>query len=158
MSPLPALPAACGRVQGRLAELLDGGLAPLEAARDGGHLEVCPACGAERAVWLALVDGARRAGQADPAELACALAGLDARLAALVRPRPAAPWLRGALIPLATAAAALVALLALKLGGLRVPEDAGRLASLAPGLTPEVPALLDWSLILERHLGGGGRR
>jgi anti-sigma factor RsiW len=35
---------ACERVRARLANLLDGGLPPLEEARDRGHLEACPPC------------------------------------------------------------------------------------------------------------------
>ncbi|HVS19492.1 MAG TPA: hypothetical protein VMT18_12880, partial [Planctomycetota bacterium] len=46
---------ACARVRGRLDELLDGCLGPLEAARDAGHLEACAGCSAEReqrAAWM----------------------------------------------------------------------------------------------------------
>ena len=77
----------CERVQGRLEELLDGGLDPLAAARDEGHLEACAACARELRAWTALLDAARAAGRPDPEELAFALAGLDERLAVAGRPR-----------------------------------------------------------------------
>ena len=44
---------ACQRVRSRLPELVDGGLAPLEEARDQGHLEACAACAAQAEDWRA---------------------------------------------------------------------------------------------------------
>jgi anti-sigma factor RsiW len=35
---------ACARVEGRLPQLLDGSLPPLDEARDRGHLEACSSC------------------------------------------------------------------------------------------------------------------
>ena len=52
---------ACQRVQDRLERLMDGGLEPLEAARDEGHLEACAACAAERESWEGFLGLLRRA-------------------------------------------------------------------------------------------------
>lgn len=84
----PWRPSGCERVRARMLEQLDGALPPLEAARDRGHLESCPACAVEAAqarAWLAAL-GAAAAPSAS--ELAFALDGLDARLARARVPRP----------------------------------------------------------------------
>lgn len=44
--------APCERVTARLAELVDGGLSPLDEARDRGHLEACASCAEAFADWL----------------------------------------------------------------------------------------------------------
>jgi anti-sigma factor RsiW len=51
----------CARVRGRLERLLDGGLEPLEAALDRGHLEACPGCRAAAHSWRDLLEALRRA-------------------------------------------------------------------------------------------------
>jgi hypothetical protein len=56
--------AGCERVRARLAALVDG-LAPLEAARDRGHLEACAPCRAELADEERLLVLVRRAAGAD---------------------------------------------------------------------------------------------
>jgi anti-sigma factor RsiW len=141
----------CERVQGRLEELLDGGLAPLEAARDEGHLEVCCACAREAASWRALLSVARRAGRPTDAEVAQALLGMR-----LPRPELSTPP-RGSLraplaaaFPLLASAAALVALLALRTAEVPLP-GVGALGELALRGPLEVPQV-DWSGIL-----GGAR-
>lgn len=149
--------AGCARVQGRMEELLDGGLDPLAAARDEGHLEACGGCARERAAWLSLLDAARAAGRPDPAELASALKGLEARLASAGRPRkPRARRLQ--LVSLATAAAALCALLALEQGGVTPHVDADLLGSLPVRFERPAPALPDWTSLIQGVLGGGGGR
>lgn len=152
--------AGCARVQGRLEELLDGGLEPLAAARDAGHIEACAACAAERAAWLRLAAAAREAARPDPAELEQALSGLPARLeAGLASRRPPRPRARPlGLVSLATAAAALCALLALERGGAAPPADAELFARLAPRLAGVERALPDWRRLLAGALGGGGER
>jgi len=78
--------SACARVRGRLEQLLDGGLEPLEEARDQGHLEVCEGCRSEEARWREVFGFVRqavappRAGAA-AFELAGVQRDLDARLA-----------------------------------------------------------------------------
>jgi len=139
--------AACERVQARLCVLLDGELAPLEAARDEGHLEACASCAAERAAWERTLGSARavEAARADDG-LAAALLGLDERLARVpVRrtegvpdpgpvPSATAPRPRALLLwPLAAAAAAVVALVALEHGGV---DPLGRTDRLAEAVTP----------------------
>jgi hypothetical protein len=115
--------ASCARVRGRLERALDGGLAPLEAARDAGHLEVCAECARERDTWQLLFGRVRaelRAGDAPAAELTWAAEGLAARVAAARGPRArgrrrtAAAWLG--------AAAALLGLLAAGRAGLFAEE------------------------------------
>lgn len=118
---------ACRRVQGRLEELLDGALPPLEAARDEGHLEVCAACGAERALLEGVCGLVAEAGRPAADELERARAGLSGALAAAAaaRARPGRRALRltrGRGVQAAlTAAAGLLALLAIELA--RPSED-----------------------------------
>jgi anti-sigma factor RsiW len=103
-------------VRARLERLLDGGLAPLDEARDRGHLEACADCASELERWVELVHAIRALGSVEPEELARAKRETLARLAA-----SRAPQGRPARVPLALAgaAAALLALLAL---GMRGPE------------------------------------
>ncbi len=141
----------CERVQGRLEELLDGGLTPLEAARDEGHLEVCSACTREAASWHALLSVARRAGRAADAEVAQALLGMRMPGPELTAPsRGSLRALLAAAVPLLASAAALVALLLLRTGEAPLP-GAGALGELALRGPLEVPQV-DWSRIL-----GGAR-
>lgn len=77
---------ACARVQGRLERLLDGGLDPVETARDRGHLEACAGCRAEEERWagfLGLVAEAVAPARTGPLadELARVARELEARLA-----------------------------------------------------------------------------
>ena len=51
----------CERVRGRMERLLDGGLGPVEEARDLGHLEACAGCEAEREGWSSFLAVLRRA-------------------------------------------------------------------------------------------------
>jgi anti-sigma factor RsiW len=51
---------SCARVEERMFELLDGGLAPLAEARDRGHLEACVRCQAILAEHEALLARVRR--------------------------------------------------------------------------------------------------
>ena len=150
--------APCQRVQGRLEELLDGGLDPLAAARDEGHLEACAACARELRAWTALLDAARAAGRPDPAELSYALAGLDATLASAGGPRREPAGRRLELVPLATAAAALCGLLALGFCGVASPADVDLFAGLSARLERPAPALPRWTSLLDGLLGRGGGR
>jgi anti-sigma factor RsiW len=152
--------AGCARVRARLEELLDGGLDPLAAARDEGHLEACAACAAERAAWLRLWAAAREAARPDPAELDFALRDLPARLAERPVPRRP-PRRRVELLPLATAAAARCALLALRQGGLAAPPGADLLARLPARPQATAWVVPGWARALDAALGeafGGGRR
>jgi hypothetical protein len=134
----------CARVRARLDELQDGALAPLEAARDHGHLEACADCAREaraRADWLAHV-------QAELAPPRASQRDADARvaqaLAATALPRRRAATRRVATAALLAAAAlALLTLLPALPGGdstLRAWSDGARLA-LAPFELPPV----DWN-------------
>ncbi|MEW6072518.1 MAG: zf-HC2 domain-containing protein [Planctomycetota bacterium] len=148
--------SGCDRVQGRLEPLLDGALDPLAAARDRGHLEACPACAAELARLERLLATIRAAAAPRAAELALARRGLAERIAAAAPLRPrlrlaSSPALRA----VATAAAAILALLALELVGPgmgevgTMPGWIGELLARAP---VELPAPGD----LLGDLWGGG--
>jgi predicted anti-sigma-YlaC factor YlaD len=104
------LPASCARVRERLDLALDGGLAPLEAARDAGHLEACASCAAlarTRAQWLADVRAAL-------APAAAQQRAADARALAALRgeARPALTPARRPAVAALLAAAALALLAA----------------------------------------------
>lgn len=142
---------ACRRVQGRLAELLDGGLDALESARDQGHLEACAACGAEREVWRELLAGVQGASRAPAAEVSWALEGLEPRLGAAlaVGRRRRFRLLAGrGLVAVGTAAAAVLGLLALEAGGWGLEEVAAptRTAELLPQVEFGLP---DWADLFE---------
>ena len=134
--------AACARVVERLDALLDGALAPLEAARDEGHLEACAACACERE-RAGRVRAAGAAALAPEAELARARAGLAARIGAARAPRrrPALVLLSGgfgrAALGAAAALAAFVGVAALGVGedGLAASVEAAR--RIAPALALE---------------------
>ena len=107
----------CQRVEARIAALVDGALAPLEEARDRGHLEACAPCRGALARHEHLLASVRalaraeasRAGTRGDLELVrvAVLARLDAagRTRSEVRRRPSAArrWPAG----LAAAAAAV---------------------------------------------------
>jgi hypothetical protein len=139
---------ACARVAARLPELLDGGLGPLEAARDEGHLEVCAACAAERDAWRAFGRRARAAeAQAAAQGLERALWGLEERLAGLALPAAPMPparqraTLARAALPLAAAAAAVGALLALQQGGIGLEAPAREpWSAILPDVRPGIPS------------------
>ncbi|MAB81467.1 MAG: hypothetical protein CMJ89_19170 [Planctomycetes bacterium] len=104
--------SGCERVRGRLEELLDGGLDPLEEARDQGHLEACCDCRRERESWesflglvrRAEVPGASAAGEVGRMQRRLD-EGLDRRFALEDRARRRVFW-----SSVATAAAALLVL------------------------------------------------
>ena len=131
-----ALPGSCGRVRARLEQLVDGALAPLEEARDTGHMEACDGCRTEEARWRELVRAIRSASACDPEELALALGELRARIdAGSGRARSRRSLVRGVPAALLASAAALLALFALEASGLwprpqlsrpRVPAGLGR--------------------------------
>jgi anti-sigma factor RsiW len=100
---------SCARVRARLERLLDGGLAPLDEARDRGHLEACADCARELERWGELLRAVRALATAEPQELARAKRALRARLAAVPAPRA---WPAPLPLALAGVAAALLALLA----------------------------------------------
>jgi anti-sigma factor RsiW len=117
--PEPHAADGCARVRSRLERYLDGALTPLESALDRGHLEACAECRAEEERWTELHASVRAATAPPAAELAFAREGLADRIAAAPRPRFA--LLRGRLLlPVATAAAALVALFAAELASPRL--------------------------------------
>lgn len=70
----------CARVRGRLERALDGGLEPLEAALDRGHLEACATCRAEAEAWRELLGSLRRAASAPRAESARVVEAVLARV------------------------------------------------------------------------------
>lgn len=100
----------CARVSGRLAQMLDGALAPLEAALDRGHLEACGECQRERARHERLLDSIRRLSPAREADLALHSAAVFTRLETLSAPRREPWWGRPAML---AAAAAVILLLTL---------------------------------------------
>ncbi len=116
----------CQRVRGRMDELLDDALAPVEAAFDRGHVEACAECARELLRREALLDGIRRATAPDPLEVARAVTGTLARLegASLAPPprREAGERRRAIVMAVATLAAAAVFLALLESAGLGVPR------------------------------------
>ncbi|HED67054.1 MAG TPA: hypothetical protein ENJ09_16040 [Planctomycetes bacterium] len=105
----------CERVVGRLDRFLDGDLTATEQARDAGHLEVCATCAREleaRQKELARVRAAL-SGRPEEIEIALSLvhAALEERLEERAVPRYRLRIVaRRALVPLLTAAAALLVL------------------------------------------------
>lgn len=132
--------AACARVQQRLARLHDGALAPLEEARDRGHLEACAACQAEEREHLRLLALVPRA-------LTLGLEGEAARLAAELRRSLArAPASRARLLPGPLVAAAVAAGLLVGLRLWLAPAGAGLPAGPAPiELEPLLEHLPSWA-------------
>lgn len=108
----------CARVRDRIDRYLDGALGPVEAARDQGHLEACAECARERARCEALFAAIRAVSTPGADDLSFARNGLGDRLRAAPSTRPRLRLLRGRVTrAVATAAAAIVALLALELVG-----------------------------------------
>jgi anti-sigma factor RsiW len=151
------LPASCARVRGRLDRHLDGALAPLDAARDAGHLETCLACRAEELRERALLRAIRSASASDPEELALALRAVRREIDALREPGRLARRLAPLAAALALSAAASIALLALHAAGLaarprlalpRVPSALGAAEVRLP-VWPE-----RWPLGLDGDEGG----
>ena len=129
--------AACERVTARLAELVDGGLVPLEEARDRGHLEACAACAAAHVDWLAFHGDLRAA--LPMAELPADLVpGLAARLERVHIARPKREERAGVWTSLFAAAASLVALFGFE--ALGTAMDADRETPLFAPAGFEVPA------------------
>src|SRR5262245_10158984 len=114
--PGAATSASCARVQARLPALVDGALAPLEEARDRGHMEACPPCRlpcARHDDLLASIRCSLRAGTEEDFELVtgAVLARLADSGAGALRPvPPPAPGLRRWTIGLCAAAAAVLLL------------------------------------------------
>ncbi|MDF1800558.1 MAG: hypothetical protein P1V81_15380 [Planctomycetota bacterium] len=124
------LAGACERVLARLPELVDGGLVPLEEARDLGHLEACRSCAAEAEDWRRF-HGELGAAVGGPSTAPIGLvASLDARLAGLtIAPAPAEPRPRVVLRPLQSlvaAAASLVLLFGVEAFGSAMDSEAQR--------------------------------
>ena len=105
----------CERVLGRLPELTDGALSPLDEALDRGHLEACASCSDEAASWAefhtSLCEAVPRDGALDPG----LFHGLDRRLAEVVMARqPVESSRTRMLTSLVGAAASLVVLFGLE--------------------------------------------
>ncbi|HEX6882905.1 MAG TPA: hypothetical protein VF530_05960 [Planctomycetota bacterium] len=137
-----AASAACGRVQQQLAQLHDGALAPLEEARDRGHLEACAACQAEEREHLRLLALVPRA-------LTLGVEAEAARLAAELRrslARAPAPRARARLVPGPLVAAAVAAGLLIAVRLWLAPAGAGLPAGPAPiELEPLLEHLPSWA-------------
>ncbi len=84
----------CARVRTRLALALDGGLAPLEATLDRGHLEACVECQRERAQHERLLAAIRQVSVPREADLVSHEADLELVSAAVRARLPALPALR----------------------------------------------------------------
>lgn len=136
----------CTRVTERLAVLVDGGLGPLDEARDRGHLEACAPCQRALARHAQLLASLRSLSSPaverdvaldvvlDVAQVSAAVRAALERCAPRFAPRPRAERIpRRWAVGLAAAAAAVLLLAAL--------EGATRLAPLAPIRW----ASLDWS-------------
>jgi anti-sigma factor RsiW len=134
-------PASCARVEARLAALVDGGLAPLDAARDRGHLEACAPCRDALARHERLLCALRVALRGD--------AEADAeRVVRAVRARIGPPpRVRGASRRAAALLAAAAALLALALLGRRAELPLAPLARVA-ALERALERLPSWPEVL----------
>lgn len=104
----------CARVRARLAQALDGGLAPLEAALDRGHLEACMECRRERAQHARMLTSIRAlsAARALALDLELVSAAVRARLPALRCARREPWWTAPATLGAVAAAVLLIVLLA----------------------------------------------
>lgn len=131
------LDSRCARVRARLPELVDGGLAPLAAALDRGHLEACAGCARAQAEILRTLEGVRTLARVGAHELAPLHEEILARLA----PRPRRRLSERRFL-LAAAAAVLLFALGSWLGLPRAPraEDFSHLDVLSE--------LADWSGVL----------
>jgi anti-sigma factor RsiW len=142
--------AACGRVLGRLDELLDGALPALERARDEGHLEACADC------WAVCSERSDRQAQLRWAlaptdgELERATAGLEQRLAVARAPATQPQRRVGVLGAAALALTALVALAAIE--GLCGVDVAGELLEARRAVSSALPAAT-WPEDLGRVVG-----
>jgi anti-sigma factor RsiW len=116
MRPESPVPASCARVRARLAAWLDGGLPPLEAALDRGHLEACAECARERERHERLLAAIRTASAPPALEVELAAAAVLARLPARPPARLAARWRDRAALA-AAAALLLVTLVATRAAG-----------------------------------------
>jgi len=150
-------PTPCERVRGRLAELWDGDLPPLEEARDRGHLEACASCGSE---WRALEEllGAIAESRGTEVELALLGEGLEERLRGVspaAAPRRRVRRLVAAALPLAAGIAAIVLLHALS--GDRLFAEGGAPVRL-PGIESWRPPVADWTRGVEQLLPSVGGR
>jgi len=157
MKATETLARGCERVRARLERYLDGTLSPLERALDQGHLEACAACAAELDRWRSLVDSLATALRPRGDELEAALEGVVRRLAEVPAPRFRWRHLVGrGLVPLVTAAAAVLLLLALQWagGGLQGMAPA-RSTHLVPELDLRLPA---WSDVVGSLWAGEGAR
>lgn len=103
---------ACGRVRGRVEALCDRSLAPLQQARDEGHVEACADCAALVAEQRAVIALARGAFVVSELDLRAASHGLDGRIRSASSPLRAR-WKRRAQTA-TLAAAALLALVLLR--------------------------------------------
>lgn len=103
---------ACERVRGRVEALCDRSLAPVEQARDEGHVEACARCAGLVAIQRDAIDLAREAFVASELDLRSASEGLDARIRGAHSPLRER-WIRRAQAA-TLAAAALLALVLLR--------------------------------------------
>jgi len=121
-------PLGCARVRARLAIALDGGLAPLEAALDRGHLEACAECRRERAEHERLLSLIRVFSAPRAEELERVSAAVLARLA---EPRARRGELRRSIsVGLVAAAAAGLLAVLLARSGAGLPARSVDLATL----------------------------
>jgi len=138
----------CERVRGRLDRYVDGTLTSLERALDEGHLEACGACRAELGSWQALLGSLTAAMQPAADEFEQASRGLARRFESV--PTPAFRWrhLPGrVLVPLTTAVAAVLLLLALQWTGVGVDSMTSvPMTELVPDLELRLPA---WSNVID---------
>lgn len=102
----------CTRVRARLAEALDGGLAPLDQALDRGHLEACLECQRERDRHEQLLASIRQLSVPHAADLELVSAAVRARLPALRALRRESWWTAPSTLVAAAAAVLLIVLLA----------------------------------------------
>jgi anti-sigma factor RsiW len=115
----------CARVRARLARLVDGGLAPLEAALDCGHLEACAGCRRERAEHERLLAAIRALSAARAEDLEPAWAALREELGV-----PLGAARRRWLVPTVSAAAAVLLVVLLAASDASVPPGSVDLATL----------------------------
>ena len=136
---------SCERVRHRLTELQDGGLSPIEEARDYGHLEACASCRAECDELELLLETLVPATTVE-SEFDFAMAGLNERLARVPAPIAVSGWQRlkvSTVLPLAAAALALIAIRTIS------QDDASPLNSLPSSWSGFGASVSEWGQAFE---------
>ena len=148
-------PSACERVRNRMPELWDDALAPIDAARDFGHLEACAECRAEWDQLLGLLGDIPDASISE-AEFAWANQGLEEQLTGVLTPAPRSNWSRWVVSTALPLAAGIVAMVLIH----TVSKDRDSIVDSLPVSIREVgswrPSFSEWTGGIEQLLESNG--